>query len=235
MSLPSAQPAEPLFGFVLRLLNLAMVAFTKRDWRGQEHIPRSGGVLIAANHISNADPLVLAHFVGYSGRWPRYLAKSGLFKLPLIGRTLTALGQIPVQRGTVAARQAVAAAEAAIRSGEAVLVYPEGTITTDPELWPMAGRSGVVRIALSTGCPIVPVGQWGAEEIMRGKQIQLPRLLPRKTVRLSAGPPVSLADLQNRPLNAKLLAEGTARVMAAITAELVKLRGERANSEGNPG
>lgn len=235
MSLPSTKPAEPLFGFLMRSLNVVMVVFTRRDWRGQEHIPRDGGVLIAANHISNVDPLVLAHFVGYSGRRPRYLAKSGLFRVPLVGQALAALGQIPVQRGTVAARQAVTAAEAAIRSGEAVIVYPEGTITADPELWPMAGHSGVVRIALSTGCPVVPVGQWGAEEIMRGKQIQLPRLLPRKTVRLSAGPPVMLADLQNRPFSAELLAEGTARVMAAITAELVKLRGERANSEGNPG
>ena len=54
-----------------------------------------------------------------------------------------------------------------MRDGECVVVYPEGTLTRDPDLWPMTGKSGAARIALETGCPVIPVGQWGAQELLR--------------------------------------------------------------------
>ena len=53
-----------------------------------------------------------------------------------------------------------------MRDGECVVVYPEGTLTRDPDLWPMTGKSGAARIALETGCPVIPVGQWGAQELL---------------------------------------------------------------------
>ena len=55
------------------------------------------------------------------------------------------------------------AAVAAVRKGECVVVYPEGTLTRDPAQWPMTGKSGAARIALETGCPVIPVGQWGPQ------------------------------------------------------------------------
>ena len=118
------------------------------------------------NHISHVDPLTAAHFVYDHGRIPRYLAKSGLFKNKALGAFLRGAGQIPVERLSKNADGAYDAAVAAVRAGECVVVYPEGTITRDPDLWPMTGKSGAARIALATGCPVIPVGQWGAQELL---------------------------------------------------------------------
>lgn len=220
----NTEPGEPLLVFLIRVLNGLLGPLTHRDWRGQQNIPQHGGVVIVANHISNVDPLVLAQYLAYSGRWPRFLAKASLFSIPVVGRMLRAIGQIPVHRDSGAARQAVRFADEAIEQGKAVVVYPEGTITYDPDLWPMEGRSGAVRIALKTGCPVVPIGQWGAQDIMWGKRIHFPHLLPRKTLRLAAGPPIPLEDLRDQPISSEVLAVATDRVMDAITALVAGLR-----------
>ena len=114
----------------------------------------------------------------------------------------------------------------AVHQGRAVVIYPEGTITRDPDLWPMAGKTGAARIALRTGCPVVPIGQWGAQELMYGPQIHFPKLLPRKTLRLLVGDPVDLDDLREQPVSAATLAEATDRIMDAITGLVAELRQE---------
>lgn len=221
------EPAEPMLVVVITIINALMRPLTFRDWRGQENVPTAGGVLLVANHISNVDPLALGQFVAFCGRWPRFLAKASLFRIPVIGQVIRACGQIPVERGGSSAGRAVAAADEFIQAGRAVVVYPEGTITLDPELWPMEAKSGAVRIALATGCPVIPIGQWGAQDIMWGKKLHFPRLLPRKTLRLIAGPPVPLDDLRGKPATAQSLAEATDRIMDAITALVAELRQEQ--------
>ena len=79
-------------------------------------------------------------------------------------------------------------------AGECVVVYPEGTITRDPDLWPMAGKSGAARIALATGCPVIPIGQWGAQDLL-APYAKKPDLFPRKPVTMKVGDPVDLSDL----------------------------------------
>ena len=227
---PLAQAnAEPggrtIFG-VVSLLHALIRPLTHRDWRDQHKIPAEGGVVLVVNHISNVDPLAVGQFVAFSGRWPRFLAKESLFRIPVVGAVIRACGQIPVRRGTAAAQDALTAAVVAVREGRAVVVDAEGTITLDPDLWPMRGRTGAARIALSTDVPVVPVGQWGAQDVMWGKRIHRPHLLPRKTFRLVAGDPVPLDDLRGQPLTAAVLAEATARIMAAVTALVAGLRGE---------
>jgi 1-acyl-sn-glycerol-3-phosphate acyltransferase len=188
--------------------------------------------------------LAVGQFLAFSGRWPRFLAKSSLFDLPVVGRVLRACGQIPVQRQSPAAADALAAAVRAVKDGQAVTIYPEGTITRDPDLWPMAGKTGAARICLQTGCPVVPIGQWGAQEIMSGTTIGLPRLLPPKTLRFKAGDPVELDDLRSAPLTSTILIEATNRIMDAITALVADLRGgvppskrfdPRVEFDGRPG
>jgi 1-acyl-sn-glycerol-3-phosphate acyltransferase len=208
-----------------------MRPLTRRDWQDQHKIPQTGGVIFVVNHISNADPLAVGQFLAFSGRWPRFLAKSSLFDIPIVGRVLRACGQIPVQRQSPAAADALASAVRAVEVGQAVTVYPEGTITRDPDLWPMAGRTGAARICLQTGCPVVPIGQWGAQEIMYGTRIGLPRLLPRKTLRLKAGDPVELDDLRSHKMSSPILVEATDRIMDAITSLVVDLRGGAPPSE----
>ena len=135
------------------ILKPTLLATTRRTWIDGEKIPATGGCILVFNHVSHVDPLTAAHIVYDHGRKPRYLAKSGLFKNRALGYFLRSAGQIPVERLTKNAKGAFDAAVAAVESGECVVVYPEGTLTRDPDLWPMVGKSGAARIALETGLP----------------------------------------------------------------------------------
>ena len=166
--------------------------------------------------------------MAFAGRWPRFLGKASLFRVPVIGRIITACGQIPVERGTNSAVQALQAAITAIEAGKTVVIYPEGTVTFDEQLWPMVAKSGAARIALQTAFPVIPIGQWGAQDIMWGKKVHFPHLLPRKTLRLVAGPPVPLDDLRESPVTPQAVAVATEQFMVAITDLVVELRHESA-------
>jgi 1-acyl-sn-glycerol-3-phosphate acyltransferase len=222
----NSDPAEPTLVRVVWLLNQVFQHLAKREWQGQEKVPRTGGVVFVVNHISNIDPIVFGQYLAYAGRYPRYLGKASLFRVPVIGRIITACGQIPVERGTTNASVALSRAVAAVRAGQSVTVYPEGTITLDPDLWPMAGKTGAARIALETGAPVVPIGQWGAQHILGGKQLRFPKLVPRQTVQLKAGDPVDLDDLRDRPIAPPVLREATERIMSSVTQLVAELRGE---------
>jgi 1-acyl-sn-glycerol-3-phosphate acyltransferase len=204
------------------------MVFTKRNWHGTEHLPPVGtGVVVAPNHISHVDPLTFAHFLWDSGRAPRYLGKESLFRIPILGKIIASCGQIPVYRESRDAAKAYRAAVAAVENGECVGVYPEGTITRDPNLWPMKGKTGAARIALQTGCEVIPVAQWGPNHLL-APYAKRPRLIPRKTMHVTAGPPVDLADLHGQQITSELLEEATSRIMDAITALLAEIRDEPA-------
>jgi len=131
---------------------------------GAEHIPTSGPVLIASNHVSYLDPLTLAWVADGRGRHVRFLAKAELFDKPGLGTLLRAAHQIPVRRGRVDAADALQSAVDALGRGECVAVFPEGTISQDLE--PMAGKSGTARLARQAGVPVVPMGLWGTHRIL---------------------------------------------------------------------
>lgn len=208
-------------------LRFWLMLLTRRDWRGAENFPSSGGFVVCPNHISYADPFAFAHFLYDNGQPPFFLAKSEVFRIPVFGRLLSAAQQIPVQRGTAHVAEAFAAAVAAVQDGKCVPIFPEGTLTRDPRIWPMTARTGAARVALTTRCPVIPVAQWGAQEIQRPYAKEL-RLFPLKTMRMVAGPPVQLSDLYDLPLNAVTLNTATDRIMDAITSQLEQLRGEKA-------
>lgn len=196
---------------------------TKRDWRGQERIPQTGGALIVVNHIGYFDPVAFGQFLAWSGRWPRFMAKRDLFEHWLIGPFARGCGQIPVDRLSATASSSISAAEEAIAAGQVVCIYPEGTSTRDPELWPMTARSGAVRIALATGCPVIPVGQWGPQQVMPPPHPGLPRFFPRSVMRMRVGDPVDLSGLSaDDPVDVR---RGGERIMDAITALVSDARG----------
>ncbi len=221
---------QPPPGFAYRLtaavLRPPLAALTKRDWKGGENIPAEGGVIVVTNHISYIDPIVFGHFVHDHGRPVRYLAKASLFDIPLLGPFLRSAGQIPVHREKRSAGDALTEACEAIESGESIVIYPEGTITRDPGLWPMVGKTGAVRVALRTGAEIIPVAQWGAQHILKpyGK---VPKFLPRKTVHVQAGPPVDLSPYRSGDPHPSVLKKATTEVMARITELLAGIRGEK--------
>lgn len=209
----------------------ALVSTTRHEWIGGENIPASGGCIVVLNHVSHVDPLTAAHLVYDHGRLPHYLAKSGLFKNRVLGWFLRAAGQIPVERLSKNAVGAFDAAVAAVGAGRCVVVYPEGTITRDPDLWPMTGKSGAARIALETGCPVIPVGQWGAQQLL-APYARRPDLFPRKLVTMKVGAPLDLSDLAAKePRSLAVIQEATDRIMAAITALVEEVRGEIAPAE----
>jgi 1-acyl-sn-glycerol-3-phosphate acyltransferase len=203
------------------------MSLTRRSWEGAQNLPRDRGFVAVSNHISHVDPFVLAHFLNDEGIVPHFLGKVEVFRIPVVGAVLRGADQIPVYRETGRASDAYRAAVQAVEDGKCVGIYPEGTVTREPNLWPMRGKTGAARIALETGCPVIPVAQWGAQEIL-GPYSHRPSLLPRHTMRVSAGPPVDLADLHGKPVTAEVLAEATERIMVALTRQLETLRGEKA-------
>ncbi|MEU6344946.1 lysophospholipid acyltransferase family protein [Streptomyces sp. NPDC046977] len=209
-----------------------LVVLFKRDWQGMEHIPADGGFITAVNHNSYLDPLSYAHYQYNTGRVPRFLAKAPLFKPAFVGAILRGTGQIPVYRESTDAADAFRSAVDAINSGECVAFYPEGTLTRDPEMWPMVGKTGVARVALMTKAPVIPVAQWGANEAVPpyAKENKV-RLFPRKTLRVLAGPPVDLSDYYGQELTAEVLKEATDVIMASISELLGELRGATPPSE----
>ncbi|NLU69788.1 lysophospholipid acyltransferase family protein [Streptomyces sp. HNM0574] len=209
-----------------------LIVLFKRDWRGTEHIPADGGFITVVNHNSYLDPLSYAHYQYNTGRVPRFLAKVGLFRDGFVGAVMRGTGQIPVYRESADAVGAFRAAVDAIERGECVAFYPEGTLTRDPEMWPMEGKTGAARVALLTRAPVIPVAQWGANHAMppyaKRKKI---RLLPRKTLTVQAGPPVDLSEFYDQEPTAAVLREVTDRIMDAITAQLADVRGEEPPAE----
>jgi len=218
------------YGLAACILKPLCWAFMKRDWRGLEHVPREGGVILAANHISHADPVALADYIVFgAGRSARFLAKSTLFKRrTFVGAVMRGAGQIPVHRQTADASLALKDAVEALQRGECIAIYPEGTVSRDPDKWPMLAKTGVARLALLSGAPVVPIAQWGAEQILDSYRTKGLHLLPRHTMRIVAGPAVDLSAYAGKELTSDVLRRATDDIMRAVTGLLEGLRGQPA-------
>ena len=211
--------------FVIPILKL----LTKRDWRGAQNIPAQGPMIAISNHISYADSLVFAHYLYGNGRAVRFLAKSSLFKIPVVGRILRNAEQVPVDRVNAGAR-ALPHALAFLRAGHCLGVYPEGTLTRDPLIWPMVAKTGLARLAVMSKVPVIPCAQWGAQEIL-APYAKLPRIWRRRTVVVVAGPPLDFSPWFGEEENHEAMVEATRYAMAAITQLLEEIRGEYAPAQ----
>lgn len=219
----------PLAAIVVPLVSL----IAKIRIRNPEKLPSDGAYVLAPNHYSEFDPLIVAVAVWRSGRAPRFMAKESLFRVPVLGFFLRKTGMIPVARASsaTAAKQTMMQSKELVEHGRGVIVYPEGTLTRDPDLWPMRGKSGAVRLALTDGIPLIPMAQWGTHEIMGRYQKGLSLWPPRKPVQVVIGDPVDVSDLRARGSEPAALTEATTRLMNAITALLEELRDEKAPVE----
>ncbi|TQJ31902.1 1-acyl-sn-glycerol-3-phosphate acyltransferase [Microbacterium sp. SLBN-146] len=218
----------PLAAVAVPLLSLLI----KLEIRGGERLPREGAYVLAPNHYSEVDPLAVALAVWKIGRAPRFMAKESLFRVPVLGWILRSTGMIPVARQSSAAsaRQTLAASEQLVTHGRGVIVYPEGSLTRDPELWPMRGKTGAVRLALEGDIPVIPMAHWGVQQIMPryGKL----RVWPlRRRVQVIIGEPTDLSAFRDRQHQPAVLAEATDLLMADISALLSELRSEPAPAE----
>jgi 1-acyl-sn-glycerol-3-phosphate acyltransferase len=212
--------------FTVIILVPVLRSLMRHRWEGRENLPRTGGYILAPNHLSYADWGAIALFTNrYGRRYPVFMIKSQVFGVRFIGPLMAKVGQLPVNRGRGDAGLVLKRAEQALRAGACVIIYPEGTASRDPGLWPMVGKTGAARLALTTGVPVIPVAQWGAHELLP-YGTKRPLLFPRKTARVVAGPPVDLSRYAGQRPAASVLRAATADIMADVTALLAKIRQE---------
>jgi len=200
----------------------------RRRFTGVDRLAIPGAQLIVANHISHLDPLYDAVFVRTSGRIPHIMAKSSLWKIPVVGSALVGTRQIPVDRsGSGAGQASVDSATQVLADGNVVVIYPEGSVTKEPDFWPMKPKPGVAALALSGDFPVVPVVHWGTQRIYnsyapKGKF----RPLPRKDVHVIAGPPIDLSPWRGKPVDARAIRDVSYLIMGTIRDMLAEVRGE---------
>ncbi len=228
--IPLRSSSSLLYRTVAGLIRGMLRCVTRKDWHGQDDMPAAGGFIAVSNHVTYADPLTLAHFLYNSGYPPHFLGKSTLFSLPFIGMILRKTDQIPVHRGTVRAKDAVDTGMKVLLKGDVIAIFPEGTLTRDPDLWPMMARTGAARMALETGVPVIPVAQWGAHKLL-GHYSKRVHPFPRKMVTIKAGPAIYLDDLRTKPLDNDKLREASKRIMDTLTVMVEEMRGEKAPAE----
>jgi 1-acyl-sn-glycerol-3-phosphate acyltransferase len=221
------------FWFLAALILPLWSCMVRYRFTPDSRLPQSGPFILSPNHYSEIDPLVMGAAVWHLGRLPRFMAKASLFRVPVLGWILRGSGQIPVEREGSTRKGSdnpMGAAGELIRREAGVIVYPEGTLTRDPDLWPMRGKSGAVRLALQSGIPLIPVAHWGTQALMPryGKSIHP---IPRKTIRVAVGEPIDLSAFEGRENDSKAIAEATALLMSEITVLLAKLRGEEPPTE----
>lgn len=231
----AGRASERGYRLLLRTVRFVLHLCTRRTQVGDVHLPKSGPVLVVGNHLSLADAFVLTAAVARRGRRIRMLGTAGLFRAPVIGALLRAIGYVPVDRRGADPSAALAPARAALRAGQCVGLYPEGGITRRPGAWPARGKTGVVRLALDTGAPVVPLAQWGTLQLVgpegtRWRALLAPLLRPRVDVRF--GPPIDLRAALGvdsaAAASAEQLRAGVDLVMDALVHELEQLRGEPA-------
>jgi 1-acyl-sn-glycerol-3-phosphate acyltransferase len=129
--------------------------------------------------------------------------------------------------GSMKSQASLKAARQLTERGRSVIIYPEGSLTRDPDTWPMRGKSGAVRLALERGIPIVPIAHWGTQAVM-GRYSKKISFWPRHTVDIKVGDPLDLSAYAGKPLTNSVLTAATNDLMNAITALLEDLRGEKA-------
>lgn len=211
------------FSVAIDLVWVVIALSTRLRWR-RERLP-GGGLLVASNHLSMVDPIPVTAFCLAGGRIPRYLAMAELWKVPIIRWVLAGGKHIPVERRSTRAVQALHGMVDAVQAGECVVVFPEGGLGRQPDHWPEPKvKNGIARVALESKAPVIPVAVWGSHELLPA-DTKRPKLLPRKTIRVAAGPPVDLSDLYGEPRTKTTLDEASKRIMAAISEQLATLRG----------
>jgi 1-acyl-sn-glycerol-3-phosphate acyltransferase len=225
----AAAPPWWFWRFVLERFGWLVAVFGRIEVTGD--IPgelRSGPLLLAANHIGDFDPFVMAVALHRLGVAPRMMATGGLFDAPVVGPLLERTGGIRVDRGSELARHAVRVTEVALVHGGHVLAYPEGRVGLAPDGWPERGRTGMARVALGVGVPVLPVSQWGAHEVLsyandwNKVRTAVRAVVRRPALRVHVGPPVDFSDL--RPGRVGDANRARYRIAAAITRGLVPLR-----------
>ncbi|MGI8774386.1 MAG: lysophospholipid acyltransferase family protein [Actinomycetota bacterium] len=210
---------EPTYWFAKAILKPFLGTWFRWYVEGLENIPARGPAIVAFNHIAYLDPLVAAYVIDKAKRRPRFLAKADLFEDKRIAWILKGAGQIEVRRGTRDAPMALDAALDALRRDQVIVIFPEGTITDDPDLSPMAAKTGATRLALASGVPVVPAALWGTSNVWGKGSAKNWR--PGQQVCARIGAPMRLTGDPTSPQEWR---DGGRRIMDEISALVASLR-----------
>ena len=214
------------YSFAKGVLTPIMTPWVKFSVTGEENLPTEGGFLLVSNHLSNVDPLCLCWYFMKRNTAVRFLAKKSMFSVPVFGWIIKGMGLIPVNRDSNPSA-VLAPTREALTAGEVVGIYPEGTLTRDPDQWPMEFKSGAARLALDTGVTVIPLSQWGPQDIMAPYNAKGMDMRPGRRISYHFGAPVDLSDLigpagseDHEAVNA-----ATARILQAVREGVGQLRG----------
>ncbi|WP_193104019.1 1-acyl-sn-glycerol-3-phosphate acyltransferase [Brachybacterium sp. FME24] len=216
-------------GIVVALAQLplrpALTLLARPTWIGAENVPAKGAVVACGNHLGPLDAFAYGHLLQAQGIAPRFMAKDAMFRVPVLGTLLRLARQIPVNRGTSRGSDALDAAREALGRGEGLMVFPEGTYTRDPELWPMRARTGAARLALDTGAPLLPIASWGGRALWPvGSPIPRPGRGRRLEVRI--GEPYTVTRREDETVHQAAF-RVTEELMETIAALLGEIRQEQ--------
>ena len=214
------------YAFAKGVLTPIMTPWVKFSVTGEENLPTEGGFLLVSNHLSNVDPLCLCWYFMKRNTAVRFLAKKSMFSVPVFGWIIKGMGLIPVNRDSNPSA-VLAPTREALTAGEVVGIYPEGTLTRDPDQWPMEFKSGAARLALDTGVTVIPLSQWGPQDIMAPYNAKGMDMRPGRRISYHFGAPVDLSDLigpagseDHDAVNA-----ATTRILQAVREGVGQLRG----------
>ncbi|MCS4484870.1 1-acyl-sn-glycerol-3-phosphate acyltransferase [Gleimia sp. 6138-11-ORH1] len=217
---------EGIYRLALEVCRPITRGLTKATWKGQENFPKDRPFIVIMNHLSEFDAFVLMHFITDQGVAVRALAKASLFKVPLLGSLLRKTNMVEVHRGNERSKDALEAAKKAILAGESIALFPEGTLTTDPEFWPMHFKTGAARLALATGAPVIPIAHWGSQNVMHRFGNSIMKFWKRHATTVVAGPAIDLSDLPQDETDREAVATANRRMEDAIRSMLAQIRGE---------
>lgn len=198
--------------------------FVRLQYSGGDNLPQHDGAILACNHLSKFDPINIGYAFGVRGVEVHFMAKAELFRIPLLGPLLTKWGMVPVERGAGKASNSLYQAQKALEEGQKIGVFVEGTLTRDPDFWPMQGKTGAARLALDSGAPLLPVVQWGTQNVMERYQSRL--RLKETVVHVALLPPIDLSDLPQDSADRQAVQEATRRLLEAMRDGLAGIRGE---------
>jgi 1-acyl-sn-glycerol-3-phosphate acyltransferase len=215
----------PAWRFAWFVLYPPFSLLVRNRYQHLDRLPQDGPAIVVVNHVAHVDPFLVAKMIVDGGRVPRFLAKDTIFEVPVVGFAMRKMGNIPVHRGSTDAAHSLADAVAALHAGHILTLHPEGTVTRDPDGWPMTGKTGAARLAmLAPDVPVIPIAQWGIQESIDLYQKRL-RLIPRPRHTLSIGEPIDLSAFRDREPTAATLHEMTDVIMRRLRDDVAELRG----------
>jgi 1-acyl-sn-glycerol-3-phosphate acyltransferase len=212
---------EPWYRFAVLTLRPPIALWFNWRFEGTEHVPSEGPVLVAANHVSYFDPLAHGLMLVKAGRRPRFLAKKELYGNWFLRHLLEGAKQIRVERGSGSAAP-LQEAEKALKDGEVVLVYPEATVTRNPDFTPMKAKTGIARLTLATDVPVLPIAVWGSQAVWQRSGAR--NLAFGRPIWVKAGPPLDFSQFEGQQDDPAALREVTGAVMDELSRLVQDLR-----------